>query len=135
MSQTYGGLWYLDPTLAADANLHQQLLLHLQNEFAKSSEIFAKDYRRKHPNRLTSNQRGYQSDEDPDAWIILEVATFGELSKIYKNISHQLPAKSAIAIYIDIVIYPYTVSVFCRTGKSILFGTSQYLSCFSNDIK
>lgn len=97
MSQTYSGLWYLDPTLAADANLHQQLLLHLQDEFAKSGEVFAKDYRRKHPNILPLNQRGYQSDEDPDAWIILEVATFGELSKIYKNICHQLPAKSAIA--------------------------------------
>lgn len=97
MSQAYGGLWYLDSSLAADAALHQQQLEHLQDEFAKSREIFAKDYRTKHPNRLLPTQKGYQSDEAPDAWIILEVATFGELSKIYKNINHQLPAKSSIA--------------------------------------
>lgn len=38
-----------------------------------------------------------QLDEHPDAWIIFEVATFGTLSKIYKNLNHQLPEKSAIA--------------------------------------
>ena len=97
MSQAYGGLWYLDPSLAADASLHRQQLEHLQDEFAKSGELFVKEYLTRHPNRLPYSLKGYQSDENPDAWIILEVATFGELSKIYKNINHQLPAKSAIA--------------------------------------
>ena len=35
--------------------------------------------------------------EDVDAWKILEIASFGTLSKIYKNLAHQLPEKSLIA--------------------------------------
>lgn len=97
MSQAYGGLWYLDPTLSNNPTLHLGHLLHLQDEFKMSGEVFVKDFLQKHPNHLSRGQRGYQSDQDPDAWIILEVATLGELSKWYKNISHQLPAKSKIA--------------------------------------
>lgn len=97
MSQAYGGLWYLDSSLSADPTLHAKHLAQLKDEFAKSKEVFVKEYLSKHPNHLSHPQKGYQSDEDPDAWIILEVATFGELSKIYKNIKHQLPAKSIIA--------------------------------------
>lgn len=97
MSQAHGGLWYMDASLANNANRHHDHLLHLQDEFKMSGEVFVKDYLVKHPNQLAWNQRGYQSDQDPDAWIILEVATLGELSKWYKNISHQLPAKSKIA--------------------------------------
>lgn len=44
-----------------------------------------------------AEQDGYQSDQYPDSWIIMEIATLGELSKWYKNISHQSPAKSKIA--------------------------------------
>ena len=94
MSQAYGGLWYLDGNLFNNARQHASQLLHLQKEFAESGEVFAKDYRRQHPNQI---QNGWQSDEDPDAWIILEVATLGDLSKLYKNIGHQLPAKAQIA--------------------------------------
>ncbi|MBV5343632.1 Abi family protein, partial [bacterium] len=54
-------------------------------EFNRSGEIFAKDFRNRHPNN------------NPDAWIIFEVATFGTLSKIYKNLKHQLPQKAIVA--------------------------------------
>ena len=85
LSQAFGGLWYLDDSIAADKNKHQNYVQDLHNEFNRSGEVFVKDYRRKYPNA------------DPDAWIIFEVATFGTLSKIYKNIKHQLPQKSKIA--------------------------------------
>lgn len=39
----------------------------------------------------------YLLPNKPDAWIIFEVATFGTLSKIYKNLNHQLPEKARIA--------------------------------------
>lgn len=94
MSQAYGGLWYMDSNLFNNACQHASQLLHLQKEFAESGEVFVKEYRRQHPNQI---QNGWQSDEDPDAWIILEVATLGDLSKLYKNIGHQLPAKAQIA--------------------------------------
>lgn len=84
----------MNASLFNNTRQHASQLQHLQIEFAESGEVFAKDYRRQHPNQI---QNGWQSDEDPDAWIILEVATLGDLSKLYKNIGHQLPAKSRIA--------------------------------------
>lgn len=95
LSQSYGGLWYRDPRLFADVAFHTQHLKELIEEFLRSNEIFVKDYRRKH---LVTDASGEKTlDEHPDAWIIFEVATFGTLSKIYKNLNHQLPEKSAIA--------------------------------------
>jgi len=85
LSQAFGGLWYLDNALFVDQNKYQEHLTDLQNEFSRSGEIFAKDYRTRHPNN------------NPDAWIIFEVASFGTLSKIYKNLFYQLPQKAIIA--------------------------------------
>lgn len=85
MAIAHGGLWYLDPSLFMNAQTHAETLVILKNEFANSKEIFAVDFRNRHP------------QNDPDVWIIFEVASMGTLSKIYKNINHQLPAKSLIA--------------------------------------
>jgi len=85
LSQAYGGLWYLDENIAMDKNKHQDYLADLQSEFARNGESFAKDFRTRHPN------------DNPDAWLIFEVITFGTLSKIYNNLKHQLPQKSIIA--------------------------------------
>jgi abortive infection bacteriophage resistance protein len=95
-SQAYGGLWYLDETLFEDANLHEKHIEELKTEFAHSGEIFAKDFRRKHPTESIDPTIWISSD-NPDVWLILETATFGVLSKLYKNLKHQLPQKSIIA--------------------------------------
>jgi len=97
MSKDHGGLWYLDANLTADHSWHRKHLLHLQKDFIESKEIFVQEYLTQHPNQLHRPQQGYQSDQDPDAWIIFETTTFGTLSRIYQNINHQLPAKSQIA--------------------------------------
>lgn len=85
LSLSHGGLWYLDPALFDDANKHSQHLEDLQSEFNRSQEIFIKD------------QKARYSGADVDAWKILEVASFGTLSKLYKNLHHQLPEKATIA--------------------------------------
>lgn len=93
LSLAYSGLWYLDCTLFETAvlpsdpsiTIHQNIILELKKEFLRSQEIFIKDQRKRYPN------------EDADAWKILEVASMGTLSKLYKNLRHQLPEKSAIA--------------------------------------
>ncbi|SHE79944.1 Abortive infection bacteriophage resistance protein [Bacteroides luti] len=85
LSQTYGGLWYKNDNLVEKKETFTKQLDELQNEFNRSGEIFAKDFRNRHPKA------------NPDAWIIFEVATMGTLSKIYKNLKHQLPQKSIIA--------------------------------------
>ena len=85
LSLAYGKFWYLDNSISTDVAIHHDCLTDLQTEFARNGEIFAKDFRTRHPN------------DDPEAWIIFEVATFGTLSKIYNNLKHQLPQKSIIA--------------------------------------
>jgi abortive infection bacteriophage resistance protein len=95
LSVSYGGLWYLNPALFQPTTMklyngtvktiHQNTIDELQKEFKRSQEIFIKDHHRRHPGA------------NADAWKILEVASMGTLSKLYKNLKHQLPEKSAIA--------------------------------------
>lgn len=93
LSMTYGGLWYLNGNLfettpfPSDRNItiYQNTILELKKEFFRSQEIFIKDHRRRYPN------------DDADCWKILEVASMGTLSKLYKNLKHQLPEKAIIA--------------------------------------
>ena len=93
LSMAYGGLWYLNPNLfettplPSDPNITicQNTILELKKEFFRSQEIFIKDQRQRYPN------------QDADAWKIMEVASMGTLSKLYKNLKHQLPEKANIA--------------------------------------
>lgn len=95
LSIAYGGLWYLNPalfettTITLNDNIvktiHQNTLDELQKEFNRSQEIFIKDHRNRFKN------------QNADAWKTLEVASMGTLSKLYKNLKHQLPEKAAIA--------------------------------------
>lgn len=96
LSQAYGGLWYLNDSLFENAQLFQKHLKELQDEFACSGEIFVKDFKQKHPS-VNEVPQVWESPEHPDAWLIFEVATFGILSKMYKNLKHQLPQKATIA--------------------------------------
>ena len=94
MSKVAGnGLWYLNSSLFEDADRHQEFVLNLKYEFERSTEPFAKKYIENHPNWQGDSFDG----DNPDAWMIIEVATFGTLSKMYKNLKNQLPQKSAIA--------------------------------------
>lgn len=94
LSVSYGGLWYLNTSLFQNTTLklngiiktvYKHTLDELKKEFNRSQEIFIKDHRNRYPN------------QDADAWKILEVASLGTLSKLYKNLSHQLPEKATIA--------------------------------------
>ena len=94
MSKVAGnGLWYLDSSLFEDTDRHQEFVLNLKHEFERSTEPFAKKYIENHPNWQSDSFDG----DNPDAWMIIEVATFGTLSKMYKNLKNQLPQKSSIA--------------------------------------
>jgi len=85
LSIAYGPLWYLESKIFDNATIHQQVLNDLKKEFVRSQEIFIKDHKQRYPAK------------DADAWKIMEVASMGTLSKLYKNIRHQLPEKSVIA--------------------------------------
>ena len=93
LSISYGGLWYLDSSLFETSRfpsntlitIHQNTIIELKKEFFRSQEIFIKDQRKRYPN------------QDADSWKILEVVSMGILSKLYKNLKHQLPEKALIA--------------------------------------
>lgn len=94
LSLSYGGLWYLDPALfetntvtngSITKTVHLHTLDELQKEFYRSKEIFIRDHINRYPN------------QDADSWKILEVASMGTLSKLYKSLKSQLPEKSIIA--------------------------------------
>jgi abortive infection bacteriophage resistance protein len=88
----YGGLWYLDSSLFSHKQLrdsaktiHQKTIEDLKKEFLRSKEIFVLDHISRFPNK------------EPEAWKILEIASLGTLSKLFKNINPQVPEKSIIA--------------------------------------
>lgn len=94
LSMSYGGLWYLDDSLFNSSTIivkgitktiHQSMVDELRHEFNRSQEVFIKDHRKRYPNQAA------------DAWKVLEVASLGRLSKLYKNLHHQLPEKATIA--------------------------------------
>ena len=87
------GLWYLDETLFENNVYHNELVLNMKYEFGRSTDPFARNFIRE-----CSNWDEYSFNGDnPDAWMILETATFGTLSKMYKNLKAQSPLQSAIA--------------------------------------
>jgi abortive infection bacteriophage resistance protein len=94
LSLSYGGLWYLNPTLFETASkvkngvaktTHLHTLDELQKEFGRSQELFIKDHQRRYPG------------QSADAWKILEVASMGTLSKLYKSLKINLSEKGLIA--------------------------------------
>jgi abortive infection bacteriophage resistance protein len=94
LSIAYGGLWYLNPALFETApktkdgiikTTHLHTLDELQREFNRSQEVFIKNHQHRYPG------------QNPDAWKMLEVASMGTLSKLYKSLKNQLPEKAVIA--------------------------------------
>lgn len=72
----YGNNWYEDKTLYKGKDTYfykfQELLIAEMN---KTSEVFIKHYREK-----------YDNPANPPAWMTLELASFGQLSMLYKNL-------------------------------------------------
>ena len=85
MSLRYGALWHLNLSLFANTNHHTSSVAIINKEFNRSGEIFIRDHKRKYPKI------------DAESWKTLEVVSMGCLSKLYKNIKHQLPEKTQIA--------------------------------------
>lgn len=87
------GLWYLDENLFENKEYHRDFVLDLKFEFARSTDPFARDFIINHRDWEEYSFEG----DNPDAWMAFETATFGTLSKMYKNLKAQSPQRSAIA--------------------------------------
>lgn len=90
---TNTGLWYLDGSLFNNQQFHTNLVLDMKYEFDRNSDPFVRQYIIDHSNWDKNTLDG----DNPDAWMIFETATFGTLSKMYKNLLNQSPLKSRIA--------------------------------------
>lgn len=85
LSLSYGANWYLNRSLFENQEKYDQLYDRLTEDFNLSKEAFVLDHQTRFPGK------------DPEAWKIIEIASLGTLSKLYKNLGHQLPEKSQIS--------------------------------------
>jgi abortive infection bacteriophage resistance protein len=94
LSLGYGGLWYENSALFVSANktkkgitktVHAHILDDLRQEFDRSQEPFIQDHHGRYPL------------QSADAWKILEVASMGLISRLYKNLNRNLPERGLIA--------------------------------------
>lgn len=98
LSINYGALWYLNPSIFQDPKKFTSFLAKINMDVSNSSEEFIVKHFENHP------------DELPESWKSLEVLTLGTLSKLYSNLKHQLPEKSAIASEFGLNNQKYLVS-------------------------
>lgn len=105
MAMVYGSHWHIDQNLYFDKSRAIGHLSTLQLEVDRSDETFIKHYKSK-----------YTIPQDPPSWMGLEVASFGTLSKLYRNINNSRE-KKAIA------------SSFGLQNAEIL---QNWMFCFSN---
>lgn len=85
MSEAHGPLWFLEWDLFENTGIHIRSITSIYREVDRSNEIFIKEHKAKHKNDF------------PESWKAFEVLSFGDLSRLYKNIQSQLPEKAKIA--------------------------------------
>lgn len=85
LSNSYGSLWYLNPSIFEDPKRYSSFLGKISMDMSLSSEEFIVKHYDNHPNEM------------PECWKALEVLTLGALSKLYSNLKHQLPEKNLIS--------------------------------------
>jgi abortive infection bacteriophage resistance protein len=74
LSHYKGCFWFADSKIFSNHLEHAGSLNKLTNEFRKSDEEFIKAFKIKY------------TDPHPPSWMILEIASFGTISKLYKNL-------------------------------------------------
>src|SRR5690606_35659028 len=85
ISLTKGPEWYLDSKLFPNKKYFSDFQTKIHSELSESREEFIVKHYENHPN------------DNPESWKALEVLTLGSLSKLYRNLNHQLPEKNQIA--------------------------------------
>ena len=80
----YGSHWHENPALYRDTPRFVNDISMLYKEVSRSTETFIKHYKNK-----------YDDSENPPAWMSLEVATLGLLSKLFSNLKKN-PEKKII---------------------------------------
>jgi abortive infection bacteriophage resistance protein len=75
LSHKYGPFWFQDLTIFKNPVEHSNTITNINKEFIRSDEEFIRAFKNKYIEPL------------PPSWIILEIASFGSLSRLYQNLS------------------------------------------------
>lgn len=97
-SMAQGAFWFMDASQFVNVSVFAQTLSKIQEELGRSNEEF-----------LSEHSIRYSSPSMPPAWKTLEVASFGTLSKMYKNFS-DVRAKKLVARSFGLPQYTYLES-------------------------
>lgn len=81
----FGNNWYENSELFPCREYHHKFMDLIEEEIAKSNEKFIAHYRSK-----------YTNPRNPPCWMTLELASFGQLSSLYKNVK-TCAAKKSVA--------------------------------------
>ena len=84
-SLEHGPFWFLDASLATDKRKFSENLATLQRELERTKEEFIKDHTAK-----------YGNTSFPPAWKLLELVSFGCLTRLYRNFA-DTPVRKRIA--------------------------------------
>lgn len=74
LSHNHGSFWYTKSELFKSNSQFEFIYSNIEEEYRRSDEQFIVDFRNKY------------SDPMPPSWMMLELTSFGTLSKLYKNL-------------------------------------------------
>ncbi len=92
--------WFEDSTYFKNAVEHTETLLAIDRELKQTKEVFIKEHYKKYH---TDNRR-------PPAWKTLEIASLGNVSKLYGNLLPTVKSKDAIAAELGTVNHTFLPS-------------------------
>lgn len=87
-SLAHGAMWFIEPSLAIDKHNFTDNLSTLEREFRRSKEDFIKEHISK-----------YGPNDYPPVWKLLELASFGCMTKLFFNFSDTKTKKSIARSY------------------------------------
>lgn len=81
-AHTHGPFWYNDQSLFRNQRHHGYLMDSIYQQYGRSDEEFIQAFQRKY------------SDPIPPSWMLMEIISFGTLSKLYKNLKPSISRRS-----------------------------------------
>ena len=87
LSHEFDAWWFQNTDLFIDTQALVKTLAGMQEEIDRSKDVFIKEHKRKYKDDLRF----------PPAWKMLELTSFGALSKLYGNLKNDIKAKDIIA--------------------------------------
>jgi abortive infection bacteriophage resistance protein len=86
LSESNSPFWHTDYSLFNESKVHDEIIKYFKDIYSKSDEQFIKSFKKNY------------TDSVPPCWMILEIASFGKLSRMYSNLKPSVE-KRAVANY------------------------------------